>query len=365
MTKRYFLTKFKAVLFVILFTTTIMLSIPSIVHASYKDILLGGFLQYFYLQQTLTNMHYKENDKILAGFKKEYGVNQDEAANQQLNRIMPKLLTSIDPQGKIKPKFSWFVNNEKSFNAFCGLGNNVSVNIGLFQALNYNEDELAFVLAHEINHGLEQHSLKSLPKIVSLSVAQALYQEKNPNAASAITTTLINRQLVAAHTTMPQEREADANSFTYAVNAGYNPGAGAAIWARIAARNGAKTRSTFENIINPNDHPTNQERVDYFSKRMTEYSNNKVQVKQQTVFVNNQPWVAPVTADSLLAEESAYLIAGNLAAIFHEIPEGMPCLINNGSITMNGKVIIDEIHTEKGLAELAEQLNLLLGFAER
>ncbi|WP_434131552.1 M48 family metallopeptidase [Sporomusa sphaeroides] len=362
MHRQSFLIKCKTILLVVLFTATTLLSAPATAHASIASILLGGVVQYTYLKKTLTNMHYNENDKILDNFKKEYGVNHDETANRQLDSVMTRLLASIDPQGKIKPPFSWFVNNQTSFNAFCGLGNTVSVNIGLFQELNYNEDELAFVLAHELTHGLQQHSLKSLPKVVSLSVAQALYQEKNPNVASAITTTIISRQLIATHTTMPQEREADANSFTYAVNAGYNPGAGAAIWARISAKNGGKTRSTFENIINPNDHPTNQERVNSFSERLTEYSHNKVRVKQNTVFVNDKPWVTPLAANGLLAEERAYFIAGSLATVFHEIPAGKPCIVKNGSLTMNGEAIMDPIHTEKSPAELAEQLNRILGF---
>lgn len=362
MIKNCFLRKCKTLLLIVLFTVTTVFSVPATANASLTNILLGGFLQYLYLQKTLTHMHYNESEKILNNFKKEYGVNQDEAANRQLNSVMPRLLSSIDPEGKIKPQFSWFVNNEQTFNAFCGLGNTVSVNIGLFQELNYKEDELAFVLAHELTHGLEQHSLKSLPKIVSLSVAQAVYQEKNPNVASAITTTIISRQLIAAHTTLPQEKQADAKSFTYAVNAGYNPGAGAAIWARIAAKNGTKTRSTFENILNPNDHPTNEERIQAFSQRLTDYSNNKVKVKDNTVYVNGKPWVAPIAANGLLAEERAYFIAGNLATVFHITPAGKPCIVKNGKLTMNGKIIMEPLHTEKSPAELAKQLNLILGF---
>ena len=48
------------------------------------------------------------------------------------------------------------MNNSTKFNAYCTLGHNVSVNIGLFTTLNYNEDEVAFVLGHELGHG-EQH----------------------------------------------------------------------------------------------------------------------------------------------------------------------------------------------------------------
>ncbi|KYZ75858.1 hypothetical protein AXX12_11725 [Anaerosporomusa subterranea] len=68
--------------------------------------------------------------------------------------------------------------------------------------------------------------------------------------------------------------------------------------------------------------------------------------------------------NGLLTEESAYLIAGSLDAVFHEVLKASPVLSTMDRLPLNGKVIIDQIHTEKDLAELAEQLNLLLGFAK-
>lgn len=360
MAKRFPLAKIPLALFILTFVFNTFFLIP-VTHASLRNILIGGAVEYFYLRETLLYAHNKQSNEIMSGYKKEYGVNNDERATEVLDSVMHRLLGSIDPKGTIKPKFSWFINNQTSFNAFCGLGHNVSVNIGLFNYLNYNEDEIAFVLAHELVHGMKLHALSSLPKLVSFSVVQALYLEKNPGTVSYITSYIINRNLVANYATLPQEKEADANSFAYATGAGYNPGAGAAIWSRVTAKMGDNAHSSFENVVNPNDHPTNKQRIDYFSKRMEEYSNGKVKVVKGMVYVKGEPWATPAAAGELLAEERAYFVAGNLAAIFHTTSEAGRAELTDGVIKINDQTIMTPTSNDLDADELVNRLNTIIG----
>ena len=89
-----------------------------------------------YAQQTKA-LNYLDNqgrNQYFAQVEKTYGINNDPTANAMLDNIMGRLTTSIaavDPSIKTKP-YNYFVNNEKSFNAFCTLGHNLSVNIGAF-----------------------------------------------------------------------------------------------------------------------------------------------------------------------------------------------------------------------------------------
>ena len=358
MTKRFFQARITVLLFTLTFVLHTIVFMP-VTQASLRNILIGGIVEYLYLRETLLYAHNKQSDEILAGYKKEYGVNSDQRAKEILDSVMYRLLADIDPEGKIKPKFSWFVNNQTTFNAFCGLGHNVSVNIGLFRYINYNEDELAFVLAHELVHGIKLHSLSALPKLVSFNVVQALYLEKNPGTISYITSYIINRNLVATYATLPQEKDADASSFSYAVDAGFNPGAGAAIWSRVAAKSGSNARSSFENIVNPNDHPTNKQRVEYFAKRLEDYSNGKVKVLNGTVYVNGKAWVNPSAAGDLLAEERAYFIAGNLASLIHAAPGSYQAELAEGVIKLNGKTIMTPTDNDQNADELVTSLNSL------
>src|SRR5574344_2720644 len=127
-------------------------------------------------------------DKYLGNVKKQVGVNYDPTANAMLDRVMSRLSSAIavdDPSIKKEP-YHHFVNNQKSFNAFCTLGHNMSVNIGLFNVLNYNEDEIAFVVGHEMGHGQRNDPADGVKKQMPITLLAALYQSQNPNAASVI-----------------------------------------------------------------------------------------------------------------------------------------------------------------------------------
>lgn len=114
--------------------------------------------QYSMLNKQVAYLDGKGRGEYLEQIKGQEGVNEDPEANAMLDRVMGRLSTAIaktDPSIEKNP-YHYFVNDSTKFNAYCTLGHNVSVNIGLFTTLNYNEDELAFVLGHELGHG-EQH----------------------------------------------------------------------------------------------------------------------------------------------------------------------------------------------------------------
>jgi beta-barrel assembly-enhancing protease len=340
------------------------IALPPVAQASWKDILLGGAVEYAFMRELLLYQHEHQPDQIMHGLRREYGVNSDARANQQLDSVMTRLLASIGAREKLQPRYAWFVNNQKEFNAFCALGHNVSVNIGLFDLLGYNEDEVAFVLGHELTHGQRMHVLGSLPRIVTFSMAAELYAEHNPNRFSYIMAVLVNRLLVANYATLPQEKEADQNSFGYAVNAGYNPGAGAAVWARVGAKI-TPHHGAFEGIVSPNDHPANSQREAYFSQRLTDYAAGKVKVVNGAVFVNDRLWVTPVAAGDMIAKERAYFVAGNLARIFHTAPAGkLVSATEDGVVKIDGTYIMTPAGDEGSAQELSDKLNGILGLAE-
>jgi predicted Zn-dependent protease len=127
--------------------------------ASAIGALISVGAQYAYAEQQLSYLNGEGRYKYMSQVKQEVGVDQAPEANAMLRDVMTRLSASIantDPSIKQKP-YNYFVNKQKSFNAFCTLGHNLSVNIGLFNDLNYNEDEIAFVVAHELGHGEKNH----------------------------------------------------------------------------------------------------------------------------------------------------------------------------------------------------------------
>lgn len=284
--------------------------------------LIGVGAQYAYAEKQLSYLNGEGRYQYMNQVKQQVGVDQAPEANAMLRDVMTRLSASIaetDPSIKKKP-YNYFVNKQKSFNAFCTLGHNLSVNIGLFDALNYNEDEIAFVVAHELGHGEKNHPAAGVRRALPLDILSALYASQNPNAASIIGATVASRIGTAKMVTKPMESEADELAFGYAVGAGYNPGAGAAVWQRVVEKinpNGSKSNFVGDLF---NDHPGNIARRDKYNETVYEYSNKNVRVNANNgmIMIKGRSFLAPAAADGMTAKERSYLVAGNLAAVFHD-----------------------------------------------
>ena len=275
--------------------------------------------EYAYLNKQVSYLDNKGRDEYMRQLKDKYGVNTDPTANAMLARIMTRLsdAVALTDDSIVKKPYNYFVNNDKSFNAFCTLGHNMSVNIGAFTKLNYNEDELAFVIAHEMGHGQKNHPAAGVKRALPLSILGALYASQNRNSASSVGAALVTTIGTAKWVTKPMESQADKLAFDYAVAAGYNVGAGAALWQHILEQNGSKS-SGFAELFN--DHPTSVSRRDNYNKKITEWSKNQVTVNKETglITVAGKPFYTPAKTTNMSPQEQAFLIAGNLSAVFHE-----------------------------------------------
>ena len=275
--------------------------------------------EYAYLNKQVSYLDNKGRDEYMGQIKDKYGVNTDPTANAMLARIMTRLsdAVALTDDSIVKKPYNYFVNNDKSFNAFCTLGHNMSVNIGAFTKLNYNEDELAFVIAHEMGHGQKNHPAAGVKRALPLSILGALYASQNRNSASSVGAALVTTIGTAKWVTKPMESQADKLAFDYAVAAGYNVGAGAALWQHILEQNGSKS-SGFAELFN--DHPTSVSRRDNYNKKITEWSKNQVTVNKETglITVAGKPFYTPAKTTNMSPQEQAFLIAGNLSAVFHE-----------------------------------------------
>lgn len=275
--------------------------------------------EYAYLNKQVSYLDNKGRDEYMGQIKDKYGVNTDPTANAMLARIMTRLsdAVALTDDSIVKKPYNYFVNNDKSFNAFCTLGHNMSVNIGAFTKLNYNEDELAFVIAHEMGHGQKNHPAAGVKRALPLSILGALYASQNRNSASSVGAALVTTIGTAKWVTKPMESQADKLAFDYAVAAGYNVGAGAALWQHILEQNGSKS-SGFAELFN--DHPTSVSRRDNYNKKITEWSKKQVTVNKETglITVAGKPFYTPAKTTNMSPQEQAFLIAGNLSAVFHD-----------------------------------------------
>lgn len=278
--------------------------------------------------------------------KEKYGVNYDAAANAQLDRLMYRMsnvIVKYDPTITQKP-YNYFVNNDTSFNAFCTIGHNVSVNIGLFNYLNYQEDEVAFVVGHELAHGTNNDPANGVKKQVGVSVlANVVASSVGGSVLANLGTNIIANTGTAKGITLPMEKRADADAFIYCSEAGYNVGAGAAVWQRIIEKTEGQKTGKVNQLFNPSDHPKHVNRRDTYNKTMTQYSNNMVSVNAEDgmITVNKVKIGIPAAAFGKSAKERAYFVAGDMARVYHDNGGAkVNAYISGGEVYLGNKAVL-------------------------
>ena len=285
-------------------------------HAGWGEI-LGGVIgasnvYNYYLHELLyigNNPH--QQKAFLDKDMEENGRCYDEQANEVVTSVMEQLINN--GEYAMMPNslpFRWRVNNDDSFNASCNMADYVSVNRGAIEALHFNRDELAGVLAHELIHGLKQHVAYDNAKIIATQYGASLLQQ----GADVITGTLINiatNYNAAKNYTAPNENEADEMGFYLMASAGFNPGGFPAMVSRMPDSPG-------ESLLNPDNHPETRKRLERGAKWLSDYGMGHVTVTDSTVRIDGVPLVTMQADEELSGVERAYFVAGGIAKAFHD-----------------------------------------------
>ena len=247
-----------------------------------------------------------------------------------VNEVMEQLVEKGDYALKADSlPFLWSVNDSNDFNAACYPTNYISINRALVRGLQCDRDELAAVLAHEMTHGLRQHSAHNYAKAVAqyygmafLNMDAGLMDWNKLNA-------LVNYS-IAKNVTLPTEYEADEGGFYLMASAGFNPGGGAAAMYRMGYYLTYETKNVMEyQDIDPklkeqenyNDHPDTDLREAKLSQLMSAYGVGHVTVQgRKDIYIDGE-WLLTVdwTGDEFdNTAENAYYVAGALSKAFHD-----------------------------------------------
>ena len=186
------------------------------------------------------------DDKIMSGGDVEgahvYLVTDERSA--QVNGLVSGLLRAAGQNPT-----EWVVRvldtDPKLVNAFVMGGKYVYVYTGLL-AQNPSDDELAFILSHELGHSLLKHQERQQNDASSTWAAvaglAALFSEKNRDALTTISTAITNSY------NRVDEQEADAIGCCIAHRAGFNPLRGADFFTR-AKREGDTARQQRDALL--------------------------------------------------------------------------------------------------------------------
>ena len=319
--------------------------------AGAAETLIGGAVAYAYVSTAFNKMdNSKEGqEESLARAKKQTGYLEDSAAQARVQRIMK----TLEASPSVKRSYVVYANPSDDFNAFATVGRVMSVNKGALDLL--DDDELAYVMAHEISHGEHKDIVNGLKKQVGLSTAVSLAAGGGGNAA--ILSNIAGNYMENQVFTMGQEKAADELGFKILSESPYNVGGAAASMAVLRNKYGDLYREGLNQVFSPNNHPKTSSRVKDNIDRMYTYSGNHVTVDNGAVFVNGLNIYSPANSGRYTGEERAYFMAGKLARLYHngQIHQGSASY-SGPTVTVAGQNIVTTPNADVALM-VATNLN--------
>jgi predicted Zn-dependent protease len=191
---------------------------------------------------------------ISTRIRDKYGVVQDRAVHRYVT-----LVGSVLASASSRPNLKWtfVVLDTDGVNAFAAPGGFIHITRGAL-AIIQNEAELADVLAHEIVHVTERHTVKAIQKSKAIGLgAQATRRDVLSQAADRGYEILLENNFDRG-----DEMAADKIGITLANSVGYAPTGLTTFLARLAERNkGLKERSGIFA-----SHPESKARMDTLAK---------------------------------------------------------------------------------------------------
>lgn len=192
----------------------------------------------------------------------------DAAATAMVRRVGERIAAAAD-----KPDFNWefnLIDDPKTVNAWCLPGGKVAVYSGILP-ITRDEEGLAVVMGHEIAHALARHGSERMSQGllaqlggVALGAAMASKPEATQQLAQqaygAGATVGVLLPFSRAH-----ESEADRIGLILMAKAGYEPGAAAGFWGRMAQAGGKDSTPEFLRT-----HPADAKRIADIEKHLPE-----------------------------------------------------------------------------------------------
>lgn len=302
--------------------------------ASALEILLGGALGMAEVHQMVSKMDDTPEGQLesLKKYKEMTGVYDNPAYQERAQRILDTLTQSP----KVKRSYVVYVNPDDDINAFMAIGRVMSVNKGTMDLM--TDDELAYIMGHEIAHGENKDGVRGLKKQLGVQVAVGA-ATADAGTASILLGNIAGQYLTKQVFSVSQEKKADELGFALLADSPYNLGGAPMSMYTIREKYGELYQEGLAQIINPNDHPKSSNRINENLQRIYDYSGKKVQVKEDTVYINNKPVYKGEPWEQFTGEERAFFMAGKLARIFHDKKE-VPTTVTGNVVYMQNVPIV-------------------------
>ncbi|MDO8588946.1 MAG: M48 family metalloprotease [Armatimonadota bacterium] len=185
-------------------------------------------------------------------------VSTDAALNARAGNVVNRLLSR---SARTDLKYQVKVLNKSEVNAYALPGGHLYVNAGLLRLHGVSDDELAYVLGHELAHTNKGHGLKQMKNsILTGTFLKAVAKDAKVKLYGEMT-----QQLFLSGRSRKDELEADAAGFDYAVSAGYDPAGGLAFMRRLETLSTGR-KDLFQQFFST--HPPSHDRAEILKSKM-------------------------------------------------------------------------------------------------
>jgi len=249
------------------FFAFVLLTIPVVVGLVWAVVSGASYLKNYTATKAMewvpVQLEKKLGDIALAQIRSQTRFIKDPSVLGPLNTLAAPLLSSIPNPSH---RFMLFVSDAREVNAFALPGGYLVFNRGLLENARAPE-EIQGVIAHEIAHVLERHSLVQLAQTIGLYVAvPALLGNKSPYLDYLVRN---GSQLLSLKFTRDNERTADDLGWELLQKAQINPRGMITFFASLKSDMDAKgTGDSGWGAAFLSTHPTPQERIDRLEQKM-------------------------------------------------------------------------------------------------
>lgn len=183
----------------------------------------------------------------------EYPLSTNAALNDYVDKIGQTIVQSSD-RPETYGGYHFAVVNSNEVNAFACPGGFIFITTGALKAAK-SEDEVAAVLAHEVAHVANKHSLKAMKKAAWTGVALTTMQDaastygndviQQINASFGDAVLDVTSMVLKSGFSRDDEKQSDEKGLQYMTNAGYDPNAMVSFFKTMLDQGGAGSKSVF------------------------------------------------------------------------------------------------------------------------
>lgn len=162
---------------------------------------------------------------------------------QRVRAIATKLIERAPAYNKRVQQWAWEVNliGSRHLNVLCMPGGKIAVFTGAIDALRLNDDELAFAIAHEMAHALQEHARERVGRARPadwLELNSGVFAPFLGYGDAVPQPTTDGAKLLILKYSFDDESDADGIGLELTARAGYDPRAALSFWQKMTTTQG-------------------------------------------------------------------------------------------------------------------------------